>query len=134
MDIERPAKKARSTIHTARPGVVIGKKGADIEKLRSALQAMTAGDVHLNIVEIRKPEIDATLVAENIASQLERRVAFRRAMKRAVQSAMRPGANGIRINCGGRPGGPGNAATERSEARRRGKGGVSPCSSRWSPQ
>src|SRR3546814_1884042 len=98
--IERPAKKARITIHTARPGVVIGKKGADIEKLRSALQAMTASDVHLNIVEIRKPEIDATLVAENIASQLERRVAFRRAMKSAVQSAMRLGANGIRINCG----------------------------------
>src|SRR3546814_13098845 len=87
MDIERPAKKARITIHTARPGVVIGKKGADIEKLRSALQAMTASDVHLNIVEIRKPEIDATLVAENIASQLERRVPFRRAMQRAVQSA-----------------------------------------------
>ncbi|HEY9537741.1 MAG TPA: 30S ribosomal protein S3 [Kiloniellaceae bacterium] len=110
--IERPAKKARITIHTARPGVVIGKKGADIEKLRSALQAMTASDVHLNIVEIRKPEIDATLVAENIASQLERRVAFRRAMKRAVQSAMRLGANGIRINCGGRLGGAEIARTE----------------------
>ena len=103
--IERPAKKARITIHTARPGVVIGKKGADIEKLRARLQAMTASDVHLNIVEIRKPEIDAMLVAENIASQLERRVAFRRAMKRAVQSAMRLGAEGIRINCGGRLGG-----------------------------
>ncbi|HEY9548966.1 MAG TPA: 30S ribosomal protein S3 [Kiloniellaceae bacterium] len=110
--IERPAKKARITIHTARPGVVIGKKGADIEKLRSALQALTASDVHLNIVEIRKPEIDATLVAENIASQLERRVAFRRAMKRAVQSAMRLGANGIRINCGGRLGGAEIARTE----------------------
>jgi small subunit ribosomal protein S3 len=110
--IERPAKKARITIHTARPGVVIGKKGADIEKLRSALQAMTASDVHLNIVEIRKPEIDAVLVAENIASQLERRVAFRRAMKRAVQSAMRLGANGIRINCGGRLGGAEIARTE----------------------
>jgi small subunit ribosomal protein S3 len=103
--IERPAKKARVTIHTARPGVVIGKKGADIEKLRSALQKLTGSDVHLNIVEIRKPEIDATLVAENIANQLERRVAFRRAMKRAVQSAMRLGAGGIRINCGGRLGG-----------------------------
>ena len=103
--IERPAKKARITIHTARPGVVIGKKGADIEKLRLDLSKMTGGEVALNIVEIRKPEIDAKLVAENIAQQLERRVAFRRAMKRAVQSAMRLGAQGIRINCGGRLGG-----------------------------
>ena len=110
--IERPAKKARVTIHTARPGVVIGKKGADIEKLRRELQNMTGGEVHLNIVEIRKPEIDATLVAENIAQQLERRVAFRRAMKRAVQSAMRLGAEGIRINCGGRLGGAEIARTE----------------------
>jgi len=103
--VERPAKMARVTIHTARPGVVIGKKGADIEKLRAELSKMTGSDVHLNIVEIRKPEIDAQLVAENIAHQLERRVAFRRAMKRAVQSAMRLGAEGIRINCGGRLGG-----------------------------
>ena len=103
--IERPAKKARVTIHTARPGVVIGKKGADIEKLRVELARMTGGEVSLNIVEIRKPEIDAKLIAENIASQLERRVAFRRAMKRAVQSAMRLGAQGIRINCAGRLGG-----------------------------
>ncbi len=103
--IERPAKRARVTIHTARPGVVIGKKGADIEKLRQDLQKMTGGEVHLNIVEIRKPEIDAKLVAENISQQLERRVAFRRAMKRAVQSAMRLGAQGIRINCSGRLGG-----------------------------
>ncbi len=103
--IERPAKKARITIHTARPGVVIGKKGADIEKLRTDLSKMTGSDVHLNIVEIRKPEIDAKLVAEGISQQLERRVAFRRAMKRAVQSAMRLGAEGIRINCGGRLGG-----------------------------
>ena len=103
--IERPAKKARVTIHSARPGVVIGKKGADIEKLRRELAAMTDSEVHLNIVEVRKPEIDATLVAEGIAQQLERRVAFRRAMKRAVQSAMRMGALGIRINCGGRLGG-----------------------------
>ena len=110
--IERPAKKARITIHTARPGVVISKKGADIEKLRGALQKMTQSEVHLNIVEIRKPEIDARLVAENIASQLERRVAFRRAMKRAVQSAMRLGASGIRINCGGRLGGAEIARTE----------------------
>jgi small subunit ribosomal protein S3 len=110
--IERPAKRARITIHTARPGVVIGKKGADIEKLRRDLQDKTGGDVHLNIVEIRKPEIDARLVAENIAQQLERRVAFRRAMKRAVQSAMRLGALGIRINCGGRLGGAEIARTE----------------------
>jgi small subunit ribosomal protein S3 len=103
--IERPAKRARVTIHTARPGVVIGKKGADIEKLRLELSRMTGGEVALNIVEIRKPEIDAKLVAENISNQLERRVAFRRAMKRAVQSAMRLGAQGIRINCSGRLGG-----------------------------
>lgn len=103
--IERPAKRARVTIHSARPGVVIGKKGADIEKLRQELSSMTGNDVTLNIVEIRKPELDAKLVAENIAQQLERRVAFRRAMKRSVQSAMRLGAEGIRINCGGRLGG-----------------------------
>jgi len=110
--IERPAKKARVTIHTARPGVVIGKKGADIERLRAALTRMTKSDVNLNIVEIRKPEIDARLVADNIAQQLERRVAFRRAMKRAVQSAMRLGALGIRINVGGRLGGAEIARTE----------------------
>ena len=103
--IERPAKKARVTIHTARPGVVIGKKGADIEKLRQEIAKFTGGDVHLNIVEVRKPEIDAQLVAENVAQQMERRVSVRRAMKRAVQSAMRLGAEGIRINCGGRLGG-----------------------------
>ncbi len=103
--VERPAKMARITIHTARPGVVIGKKGQDIEKLRADIAKMTKSDVHLNIVEIRKPEIDAKLVAENIAQQLMRRVAFRRAMKRSVQSAMRLGAQGIRINCGGRLGG-----------------------------
>ncbi len=103
--VERPAKTARITIHTARPGVVIGKKGQDIEKLRAEIAKLTKSDVHLNIVEIRKPEIDAKLVAENIAQQLMRRVAFRRAMKRSVQSAMRLGAQGIRINCGGRLGG-----------------------------
>ncbi len=103
--IERPAKRARVTIYTARPGVVIGKKGQDIERLRRDLAASTGTDVNLNIVEIRKPEIDAELVAENIAQQLQRRVAFRRAMKRAVQSAIRLGAEGIRINCGGRLGG-----------------------------
>ena len=110
--IERPAKKARVTIHTARPGVVIGKKGADIERLRADLARMTDSEVHLNILEIRKPEIDAALVAENISQQLARRVAFRRAMKRAVQSAMRLGALGIRINCGGRLGGAEIARTE----------------------
>jgi len=110
--IERPAKKARITIHTARPGVVIGKKGQDIETMRRYLQDMTGNDVSLNIVEIRKPEIDAQLIAENIAQQLERRVAFRRAMKRAVQSAMRLGAEGIRINCAGRLGGAEIARTE----------------------
>ena len=103
--IERPHKKCRVTVHTARPGILIGKKGSDIEKLRRELAAMTDSEVHLNIVEVRKPEIDATLVAEGIAQQLERRVAFRRAMKRAVQSAIRMGALGIRINCGGRLGG-----------------------------
>ena len=110
--IERPAKQARVTIHTARPGVVIGKKGADIEVLRKELAKKTGGDVNLNIVEIRKPEIDAQLIAENIAQQLERRIAFRRAMKRAVQSAIRLGARGIRINCGGRLGGAEIARTE----------------------
>ena len=103
--IERPAKRARITIHAARPGVVIGRKGQDIEKLRLDLGKMAGSEVSLNIVEIRKPEIDARLIAENISSQLERRVAFRRAMKRAVQSAMRLGAMGIRINCSGRLGG-----------------------------
>jgi len=103
--IERPHKKCRVTIHSARPGIVIGKKGADIEKLRKKIAKMTDSEVHLNLVEVRKPEIDATLVAQSIAQQLERRVAFRRAMKRAVQSAMRLGAEGIRISCGGRLGG-----------------------------
>jgi len=103
--IERPTKKARITIHTARPGVIIGKKGADIEKLRLELSKMTGSEVHVNIVEIRKPEIDAQLVAENVAQQMERRVSVRRAMKRVVQSAMRLGAEGIRIYCSGRLGG-----------------------------
>ncbi len=103
--IERPAKLCRVSVYAARPGVIIGKKGADIEKLRKKLTEMTKSETHLNIVEVRKPEIDATLVAQSIAQQLERRVAFRRAMKRAVQSAMRLGAEGIRINCAGRLGG-----------------------------
>ncbi len=110
--IERPAKKARVTIHTARPGVVIGKKGADIEKLRREISKMTGSEAHLNIVEIRKPEIEAQLVAENVAQQMERRVSIRRAMKRAVQSALRLGAEGIRINCAGRLGGAEIARTQ----------------------
>jgi small subunit ribosomal protein S3 len=103
--IERAARKTRITLHSARPGVVIGKKGADIEKLRTDIAKLTNSEVSLNIVEIRKPEIEAKLIADSIAQQLERRVAFRRAMKRAVQSAMRLGAQGIRINCSGRLGG-----------------------------
>jgi small subunit ribosomal protein S3 len=103
--IERPAKLCRISIYAARPGVIIGKKGADLEKLRAKLMKMTASEVKLNIVEIRKPEIDAKLVAQGIADQLVRRVAFRRAMKRAVQSALRLGAEGIKIVCGGRLGG-----------------------------
>lgn len=103
--IERPARKARVTIYSARPGIIIGKKGTDIDKLRTDLSKMTDAEVSLNIVEIRKPDIDAKLVAAGIADQLERRIAFRRAMKRAVKSALRAGALGIRINCGGRLGG-----------------------------
>ncbi|MCB1563365.1 MAG: 30S ribosomal protein S3 [Alphaproteobacteria bacterium] len=110
--IERAAKNTKVTVHTARPGVIIGKKGADIEKLRSELAARAGGDVSLNIVEVRKPELDAQLVAEGVAQQLERRVSFRRAMKRAVQSAMRLGALGIRINVSGRLGGADIARTE----------------------
>lgn len=112
--IERPSKKMRVTIYSARPGVIIGKKGADIEKLRKKVAEMapSAGDVSLNIVEIRKPEIDAQLVADNVAQQLERRVAFRRAMKRVMQNALRLGALGIRINSAGRLGGAEIARTE----------------------
>jgi len=112
--IERPSKKMRVTIYSARPGVIIGKKGADIDKLRQKIAKMapSAGDVSLNIVEIRKPEIDAQLVADNVAQQLERRVAFRRAMKRVMQNAMRLGALGIRINSAGRLGGAEIARTE----------------------
>ena len=110
--IERPHKKCRVTIHTARPGVIIGKKGADIETLRQKLASLTESDLNLNIVEVRKPELDAQLVAEGIAQQLERRVSFRRAMKRGVQSAMRMGALGIRVNVAGRLGGAEIARTE----------------------
>ena len=116
--IERPAKLCRISIYAARPGVIIGKKGTDIEKLRKTIGGMTKSDVSLNIVEIRKPEVDAKLVAQGIADQLERRIAFRRAMKRAVQSAMRLGADGIRVACGGRLGG---AEIARSESYREGR-------------
>jgi small subunit ribosomal protein S3 len=110
--IERPAGRARVTIYSGRPGLIIGKKGQDIEKLKNDLSKKLGMDVSLNILEIRKPEVDAKLVAENIAQQLERRVAFRRAMKRSVQSAMRLGAAGVRINCAGRLGGAEIARTE----------------------
>ena len=110
--IERPAKLCRVSIYAARPGVIIGKKGADIEKLRKQIGQMTRSEVSLNIVEIRKPEVDSKLVAQGVADQLERRIAFRRAMKRAVQSALRLGAEGIKITCSGRLGGAEIARTE----------------------
>ncbi len=110
--IERPNKKLRVIIYTARPGVVIGKKGADIDMLRAEIGKISKSEISLNIIEIRKPELDAKLVAEGIAGQLVRRVAFRRAMKRAIQASMRLGAGGIRINCAGRLGGAEIARTE----------------------
>jgi small subunit ribosomal protein S3 len=110
--IERAAKNTKVTVYTARPGVVIGKKGADIETLRKELSAKAGGEVSLNIIEVRKPENDAQLVAEGVAQQLERRVSFRRAMKRAVQSSLRLGAKGIRVNIAGRLGGAEIARTE----------------------
>ena len=111
--IERPAKKAIVTIYCARPGVIIGKKGQDIDTLKKELTALSQNnEVSVNIVEVRKPEINAKLVADNIAQQLEKRISFRRAMKRAVQAALRQGAEGIRINCGGRLGGAEIARTE----------------------
>jgi len=110
--IERPAKSVRVTIHTARPGVVIGKKGEDVEKLRQQVSKLTGVPAQINISEVRKPELDAQLVAENIAGQLERRVMFRRAMKRAVQNAMRLGAKGIKVEVSGRLGGAEIARTE----------------------
>lgn len=112
IQIERPAKTARITIHTARPGVVIGKKGEDIEKLRKEASDLMGVPTHVNVVEIRKPETDAQLVAESIAQQLERRIMFRRAMKRAVQNAMRLGALGIKVNVAGRLNGAEIARTE----------------------
>lgn len=112
VEIERPAQTARITIHTARPGIVIGKRGEDVEALRSTLIAKMGVPVHINIEEIRKPDLDSQLVADSVAQQLERRVMFRRAMKRAVQNAMRQGADGIRIQVSGRLGGAEIARTE----------------------
>ena len=110
--IERPAQTARITIHTARPGIVIGKKGEDVDKLRTVLSKKMGVPVHINIEEIRKPDLDARLVAQNVAQQLERRVMFRRAMKRVVQNAMRQGAEGIKVQVSGRLGGAEIARTE----------------------
>lgn len=118
VDIERPANTARITIHTARPGIVIGKKGEDVDKLRADISKRMGVPVHINIEEIRKPDLDAVLVAQSVAQQLERRVMFRRAMKRAVQNAMRQGAEGIKIQVGGRLGG---AEIARSEWYREGR-------------
>ena len=112
IQIERPAKKAQVTIYSSRPGLIIGKKGSDIEKLKRKISEFTSDEVSINLVEIRKPEVEAQLIADTIAEQLERRVSFRRAMKRSVQSAMRLGADGIRVNCGGRLGGTEIARTE----------------------
>lgn len=118
IEIQRPAQNALVTIHTARPGVVIGKKGEDIERLRQELSRLMGVPVHINVEEIRKPELDAQLVAESVAQQLERRIMFRRAMRRAVSNAMRIGAKGIRINVGGRLNG---AEIARSEWYREGR-------------
>ena len=105
VEIERAANKVKINVHTARPGIVIGKRGAGIETIKKDLQALTQNEVYLNVVEVRKAETDAQLVAENIATQLERRIAFRRAMKKAVQTALKFGAKGIRVACSGRLGG-----------------------------
>jgi len=118
IEIERASNKAKVNIHAARPGIIIGKKGTEIEKLKKDLEAITKSEVIINILEVRKPEIDAQLVAENVAQQLERRVAFRRAMKKCVTTAMKFGAKGIRVNCGGRLGG---AEMARSEWYREGR-------------
>ncbi len=118
IEIERPSASARITIHTARPGIVIGKRGEDVDKLRAAVSAEMGVPVHINIEEIRKPDLDATLVAQNVCQQLERRVMFRRAMKRAVQNAIRQGAKGVKIQIGGRLGG---AEIARSEWYREGR-------------
>ncbi|MCW8127438.1 30S ribosomal protein S3 [Microbulbifer halophilus] len=118
IEIERPANTARVTIHTARPGIVIGKKGEDVERLRNEVSKQMGVPVHVDIEEVRKPDLDAALVGQNVAQQLERRVMFRRAMKRAVQNAMRQGAQGIKIQVGGRLGG---AEIARSEWYREGR-------------
>jgi len=118
VEIERTGQKMKATIHTARPGIIIGKKGAEVEKLKKALEKLTGKEMSVDIKEIRKPELDATLVAENIAMQLEKRIAFRRAMKKAVQSSRRFGAQGIKVSCGGRLGG---AEIARSEWYREGR-------------
>jgi len=118
IDIERPAQTARITIHTARPGIVIGKKGEDVERLRQEVARMMGVPVHINIEEIRKPELDALLVAQNVAQQLERRVQFRRAMRRVIQNAMRLGADGIKVRVAGRLGG---AEIARSEVYHEGR-------------
>jgi small subunit ribosomal protein S3 len=118
IDIERPSDSARITIHTARPGIVIGKKGEDVERLRNDISKVMGCSVNINIEEIRKPDLDAALVGQNVAQQLERRVMFRRAMKRAVQNAMRGGALGVKIQVGGRLGG---AEIARSEWYREGR-------------
>jgi small subunit ribosomal protein S3 len=112
IDIERAANKAKITIHTARPGLIIGKKGAEVETLKKDLALLTDKEIYLNIQEVRKPELDAQLVAENVAMQLERRIAFRRAMKKSVSSALKFGAKGIRITCSGRLGGAEMSRTE----------------------
>lgn len=118
IEIERTGQSIRIAIHTARPGIIIGKKGAEVERLRKDLQLMTGKEIAIDIKEIRKPEIDAQLVAENIALQLEKRVAFRRAMKKAVTSALRFGALGVKISCSGRLAG---AEIARSEWYREGR-------------
>jgi small subunit ribosomal protein S3 len=112
IEIERPSASARITIHTARPGIVIGKKGEDVDRLRAEVAAALGVPVHINIEEIRKPDLDAALVAQSVAQQLQRRVMFRRAMKRAVQNAMRQGAQGVKVQVGGRLGGAEIARTE----------------------
>ncbi|MDA8099133.1 MAG: 30S ribosomal protein S3 [Nitrospiraceae bacterium] len=112
IDIERAGQKAKINIHTARPGIIIGKKGAEVDKLKKDLEAMTGKQMYINIQEIRRPELEAQLVAENIALQLERRIAFRRAMKKSVTSALRLGAQGIKITCAGRLAGAEIARTE----------------------
>lgn len=118
IEIERPAQTARITIHTARPGIVIGKKGEDVERLRGEVSKMMGVPVHINIEEIRKPELDALLVAQNVAQQLERRIQFRRAMRRVIQNAMRLGAEGIKVRVAGRLGG---AEIARSEVYHEGR-------------